>query len=276
MLLLLGLATVFPPASPFFVVAISMLLLTLGIAYWVAGQASPPPHQRRWWSRLLIAAMHVAQPVERGFARYKTRFQTIRIPEAFQELRRRWEARAGRLLDAGQIELWSEGAVPRERLLERLLQLAAEHAWFVRVEPGWAPHDVRFYGDRWSKADVSTVTENHGGGRLLTRVRLRLRATLYQKALSLLIGYVVVLAWFVERRSELLLVPALGFLLFKLLKARRLLRRTVVAGLLQSAQDLGMTLLSDPELLRKPEAPKPAAPKAPSRDAESAPAREAV
>ena len=49
-----------------------MLALTLGVRWLVAGQASPPAHQRRWWSRLLIAAMHVAQPVERGWARYKT------------------------------------------------------------------------------------------------------------------------------------------------------------------------------------------------------------
>jgi hypothetical protein len=272
MLLLLGLATVFAPMSAFLVAAIAMLGTTLGIAYWVAGQASPPPRQRRWWSRLLIAAMHVAQPVERGFARYKTRFQTIRIPEAFHALRRHWEARAGRLLNGPQIELWSESGVPRQQLLERLLQLAAQHAWFVRVDPGWAEHDVRFYGDRWNKVDVSTVTENHGGGRLLTRVRLRLQATLYQKALLFVTGYVVTLAWLADRRSELLLVPGLAFLLYKLVAASRLLRRTVVAALLQSAQDLGMTLVSDAELLR-PLAP-PAG--APPQDAVSAPAREAV
>jgi hypothetical protein len=129
---------------------------------------------------------------------------------------------------------------------------------------------VRFYGDRWSKADVSTVTENHGGGRLLTKVRLELHPTFYQKALLFLIGYVFVLAWFVDRRSELLLVPVLGFLLFKLFAARRRLRRTIVAGLLQSAQDLGMTLLGEPELLKKAE------PVAPVAESEPAPAREAV
>jgi hypothetical protein len=286
MILLLGLATVFqptlfvlPPAgvlgisnvapigNPFLILALLMLLTTLGIAWWVAGQASPPPRQRRWWSRLLIAAMHVAQPVERGSSRYKTRFQTIRIPEAFHELRREWERRAGSVLDRSRIELWSESWVPREKLLERLLQLAAQHHWFIRIDPGWAPHDVRFYGDRWSKADVSTVTENHGGGRLLTRVRLRLQPTLYQRALWLLIGYVFVLAWFVDRRIELLLAPVLGFLAFKLLAARRLLRRTIVAGLLQSAQDLAMTFVGDPELLKKPEPARPAAPAAPAREA---------
>jgi hypothetical protein len=62
-------------------------------------------------------------------------------------------------------------------------------------------------------------------------------------------------------------VPVLGFLAFKLFAARRLLRRTIVAGLLQSAQDLGMALVGDPELLKKPEPARPAAPAAPAREA---------
>ena len=296
MLLLLGLATVFHPTlmvappggmlgasaaigNPFLIAAILMLGTTLGIAYWVAGQASPPLHQRRWWSRLLIAAMHVAQPVERGWARYKTRFQTIQIPDGFDALRAKWEEKAGRLLDRNRIDLWSETWVPREKLLERVLQLAAHHKWFVRIDPGWAPHDVRFYGDRWSKADVQTVTENHGGGRLLTKVNLELQPTLYQKALVFMLAYVSVLAWFVDRRSELVVVPVFLFVLFRLWAARRLLGRTVVAGLLEAAQDLEMTLVDEPDLLKKPmPAPSPAQPASvsPGADAVSLPAREAV
>ena len=48
------------------------------------------------------------------------------------------------LLGRRQVELWSEGWVGREKLLESLLQLAAENRWFVRVDPGWNEHDVRF------------------------------------------------------------------------------------------------------------------------------------
>ena len=38
--------------NPFFFLPVLMLLTTLAVAYRVAGQASPPLHQRRWWSRL--------------------------------------------------------------------------------------------------------------------------------------------------------------------------------------------------------------------------------
>jgi hypothetical protein len=115
----LGVSNVAFIGNPFLIVALLMLLTTIGIAYWVAGQASPPPRQRRWWSRFLIAAMHVAQPVERGWARYKTRFQTIEIPQAFHELRSAWERRAGAVLDRSRVELWSESWVPRARLRGR-------------------------------------------------------------------------------------------------------------------------------------------------------------
>ena len=71
----------------------------------------------------------------------------------------------------------------------------------MRVDPGWAPHDVRFYGDRWCKADLITVTENHGGGKLLTRLRLRTRATLYHNALLFFLGYLLVLGYFMTRRA---------------------------------------------------------------------------
>ena len=87
-----------PLANPLLLLPVLMLLTTLGVSILVARQASPPVRQRRWWSRLLIAAMHVAQPVERGSARYRTRFETIVIPEALHGLRRSWERRTGALL----------------------------------------------------------------------------------------------------------------------------------------------------------------------------------
>ncbi|MGE0454981.1 MAG: glycosyltransferase [Vicinamibacteria bacterium] len=277
-LLLLGLAIVFHPqllifertaeglmpasilaqvSNPLFLLPLGMLLTTALVAWWVAGQAQPLPHQRRWWSRALIAAMHVAQPVERGWARYKTRFETIEIPAAVHAIRNRWEQRAASLLDRNGLELWSESWATRETLLTRLVALAARHQWFLRIDPGWEPRDVRFYGDRWAKCDIVTVSENHGGGRLLTRVRLISSATLYHKALAFLIVYVLTLAWFVRPISALLLTPALGLMAMTLFSARRVLRRTVVAALLEVAQELGMTVVDAPDLLKGTPVPEP-------------------
>jgi hypothetical protein len=235
--------------NPLVLLPLLMWLATLGVAYLVAGQASPPVHQRRWWSRLLIAAMHVAQPVERGYARYSTRFKTISIPESLHELRRSWEPRAGVLLRRAELELWSEQGVDRQRLLDRLLALAAERRWFVRLDPGWSARDVRFYGDRWFKADLLTVTENHGGGKRLTRLRLRVQPTLYHSALVLLLGYVLALSWFLDGRWALAFAPFLAAVGWRLSASRRRLRATVNACVLAVAEELGLSVVGAPGIL---------------------------
>jgi hypothetical protein len=203
--------------------------------------------------------MHVAQPVERGWARYRTRLRTIEIPESLNQLRRAWERRARRALGRRRIELWSDDGVGRETLLERLVALAGQHRWFVRVDPGWAPHDVRFYGDRWCKADLSSVTENHGGARRLTRLEVRLMATLYHKLVVFLLGYVLVLVSLVDHRWALLLAPPALAVAWQLFASRRRLLRTLVACILATAQELRMTLVGAPELLRAPSEPEAAA-----------------
>jgi hypothetical protein len=256
---LLGGFALSPLANPLLLLPVGMLALTLGVAYLVAGQASPPVPQRRWWSRLLIAAMHVAQPVERGWARYKTRFETIVIPETFHALRRAWRRRAGRLLGRAEIALWSEDGTSREKLLESLLQLTAEHRWFVRVDPGWDSHDVRFYGDRWGKTDLVTVTENHGGGKRLTRVRLRPASTLFQKALWIALAYVFVLAWGLCAACALFVGPALLALLVSVRLSGRRLNEVVMASVLSVAEGLGMTVVGEPDAFRRPLPDGPAA-----------------
>jgi O-antigen biosynthesis protein len=246
-----------PLANPFLVLPVLMLAATACVAFLVAGQAQPPLHQRRWWSRLLIAAMHVAQPVERGWARYKTRFLTIEIPEALHDLRRAWERRAAALLRGPEIQLWSEEGVDRESLLKELLALAARHRWFVRVDSGWETHDVRFYGDRWCKADLVTVSENHGGGRRLTRARLVTAPTLYQKAAIFLSAYVVVFALGIRAELELAVIPVAGLFLWHLRASARRLRSVVMAAVLSVAEAHGMSVVGDPDAFRRPAKPEP-------------------
>jgi hypothetical protein len=174
------------------------------------------------------------------------RFRTISIPDALRPLRESWEARAGKLLGRGELSLWSELGVDRHRVLERLLALAAEHGWFVRVDPGWSARDVRFYGDRWCKADLLSVTENHGGGRRLTRLRVRIQPTLYHNALVLLLGYLLTLATLVNGRWALALLPFLAAAGWRLFASRRRLRSTVNASVLAVAEELGLDVLGMP------------------------------
>ncbi len=240
-----------PLLNPLLLLPLGMLAMTAGVAFVAAGQSTPRGEQRRWWSRLLIAALHVAQPVERGWARYRTRFEDIRIPDVVHRLRRAWEARGGKLLRGDELALWSESWIGREELLKELLDLARTHHWFVRVDSGWLPNDVRFYGDRWCKADLVTVTENHGGPRRLTRVRLKQRATLFQKALLLALGYLFVLAWAAAPSAALYVAPFLLLMVGRVFASERQLRGAVMAAVLTSARQLGMTVVGAPDLLAR-------------------------
>jgi len=169
------------------------------------------------------------------------------IPEALHALRRVWENRAGGLLRRRQLDLWSEDGVGREKLLEFILALTTEAGWFVRVDPGWNGHDLRFYGDRWCKADLVTVTENHGGGKGLTRVRLKPAATLFQKALLVLLGYLLVFAWGIRPVAALAVSPLLLAWVVWLRVSGARLRSVVMASLLAVAERLGMTVVGEPK-----------------------------
>ena len=112
---------------------------------------------------------------------------------------------------------------------------------------------MRFYGDRWCKADLVTVTENHGGGKLLTRVRLKPAATLFQKALLVLLGYVLVFAWGISPTAALVVSPLLAAWVIWLRASGARLRSVVMASVLTVAERLGMTVVGEPRAFEQPD-----------------------
>src|SRR5262249_24564100 len=63
-------AWLFPFVWP---VAVSSMLLSLGVSAAAAVQAEIPPAKRRLWSRPLVVLLFLLQPVSRGLARYRSR-----------------------------------------------------------------------------------------------------------------------------------------------------------------------------------------------------------
>ena len=235
-----------PLANPLLLLPVLMLAVTAGLAGRLAGQATPQPHQKRWWSRLLIAAMHVAQPVERGFVRYRTRFAWLGLPEAVEEMRRRWAERSTAMLHREVVELWTEKGAGREELLQRLVELARECGWRARVDHGWSSHDLELGGDRWSTTELSTVTEEHGACRRLTAVRLRARLTPFAFQLVALSLWGLVLGAQAGTAGVLLGgALVLGVQAWLLLCARQS-RAAAAAGVLTAAASLHMTPLREP------------------------------
>ncbi|MBK9516769.1 MAG: glycosyltransferase [Anaeromyxobacter sp.] len=272
--LILGLAVVAEPSlwlshgawtvwsnlgNPLVFLPATMVLATLAVAWLVAGQATPPVHQRRWWSRLLIAAMHVLQPVARGYARYQARFRTRHVSEPLHALSRRWEERAGGLLGRRELALWSEDGQGRDQLLERLVAQARAQGAMLRADSGWEPFDLTIRGDRWSNVELTTVTEEHGGGRRLTRVRARLRATPSLYAILAATSYLMLFVWLWEPAWEVVMAAPATMVVAVVISSSRRLRRVAMASVLSVAEALGMSVVGAPGALRRPEGAAPVA-----------------
>jgi hypothetical protein len=73
----------------------------------------------------------------------------------------------------GRRIFWSEEGRDRHYLLGAIFQLLEEEGWRYSTDTGWNEWDVQIYGNFWWSIALQTVTEYHGGGKCLTRVRLR-------------------------------------------------------------------------------------------------------
>jgi hypothetical protein len=56
-----------------------------------------------------------------------------------------------------------------------MFRLLDEEGWRYSTDSGWNDWDIQIYGNFWWSIALQTVTEDHGRGRCLTRVRLRNR-----------------------------------------------------------------------------------------------------
>ncbi len=176
---LLAVAALFWP--PALVGVALMLLLSLLVAGMQAAQARLAPQHDGPASRLLVGALCYAQPLVRSWKRYTTRLLRSRPPADGAA-----PAAAGRMPLAGALVVayWSEEGRERTQLLDGVLSYLDAHRWEKVIDSGWASWDVRVYCHPGAAVDLCTAEEDHGGGKRLIRVRYRLRAGGYLKALT--------------------------------------------------------------------------------------------
>ena len=71
-------------------------------------------------------------------------------------------------------------------MLGALFELLEEEGWRYSTDSGWNDWDIQIYGNFWWSIALQTVTEYHGGGKCLTRVRLRNRMVITTVILNLI------------------------------------------------------------------------------------------
>jgi GT2 family glycosyltransferase len=203
-----------------------MLGGTLCVALSYMVRASIEPKFDTAGARLLVMFLAFVQPLVRGFSRYFTWLHFKRTPtsviRAHEHLPERGRFGGG----LNRRVFWSEQGRDRHYLLGAIFQLLDEEGWRYSTDSGWNEWDIQIYGNFWWSIALQTVTEYHGGGKCLTRVRLRNRFVTTTIILNL-----IALSLLIYRQLNIshvdlwFLVPYLLFLLFLWTRARLLKSR---------------------------------------------------
>ncbi|HMH04514.1 MAG TPA: glycosyltransferase [Candidatus Udaeobacter sp.] len=205
-----------------------MLGGTLCVALSYMVRASIEPKFDTAGARLLVMLLAFVQPLVRGFSRYFTWLHFKRTPGSVIRAHEHLPERSRFAGSLSRRVFWSEQGRDRHYLLGAIFELLDEEGWRYSTDSGWNEWDIQIYGNFWWSIALQTVTEYHGGGKCLTRVRLRNRfvtTTIIFNliALSLLIYHQLN----ISHVDLWVLVPYLLFLVFLWTRARLLKSRVV-------------------------------------------------
>jgi len=177
-------------------------------------------------ARLLVMLLAFAQPLVRGWSRYFTWLHFKRTPRSVIQAHEHLPNGNGVFSTLSRRIFWSEQGRDRHYLLGALFQLLDEEGWRYSTDTGWNEWDIQIYGNFWWSVTLHTVTEYHGAGKCLTRVRLRDRLVT-----TTVIFNLIALALLVYRQLNIFhldlwsIIPYGLFVLFLATRARALKSR---------------------------------------------------
>jgi hypothetical protein len=223
--------------------AITSLLITLGVCAAAGAQAGLPKNKTRWWSRPMVAALYFLQPIVRGWARYQGRLTLRPVPLAVPHPLDSVALREGKQ-SLDEVAYWAEQPVDRLAWVADILGRMARHGWPNKSDIGWSEYDVEVYGSRWSHLQLTTVAEEHPPGKQILRCRLRARCSLPAKvAFCLLCGLELAVSRVAAARREwwwLLALAAIPLFVWFLQREKRTLQSLCVVFLDHAAKEWKM------------------------------------
>ncbi|MDO8433958.1 MAG: glycosyltransferase [Candidatus Binatus sp.] len=126
-------------------------------------------------ARLLIAYLAYTGPMIRTITRYKTRAKASTGLGAAETIRQKpsidWARRSVNLA------YWNEQYVTRDTLLDRVVKLFARTGHPAIVDAGWNDFDLEVHPSPWTRIELKTADEEHGGMKLKNIVVARIRTT---------------------------------------------------------------------------------------------------
>jgi len=181
---LLGIAGLF--AHTFWIIAALMVLATLAMTAREALRLRVEPPYSTRKGRVQLFFLCLTQPVLRGGARFLGTLRRGTLP--------RGPVLGGKFANfpklafwkrVGHLALWSEVGADRDKLLGKLVPTLNTLGWPFALDNGWKDWDLELNRSRWWVVRLTTVTEYHGDGKVLTRVRLASKATSLNIAFNL-------------------------------------------------------------------------------------------
>ena len=220
---LFGLGFFLPPLR---IVPYLMFGGTLCVALSYMVRTSIEPKFDTVHARLLVMLLAFVQPLVRGWSRYFTWLHFKRTPRSVIRAHEYLPTGRSAIGHLGRRIFWSEGGRDRHYLLGAIFQLLEEEGWRYSTDTGWNEWDIQIYGNFWWSIALQTVTEYHGGGKCLTRVRLRDRLVT-----TTVIFNLIALALLVYRQLNIshvdlwFIIPYLLFVIVLATRARALKSR---------------------------------------------------
>jgi glycosyltransferase involved in cell wall biosynthesis len=185
-------------------------------------------------ARLLVMILAFVQPLVRGFSRYFTWLRFKRTPASVIRKHEHLPERVRAGGSPNRRTFWSEQGRDRHYLLGALFELLEEEGWRYSTDSGWNDWDIQIYGNFWWSIALQTVTEYHGGGKCLTRVRLRNRMVITAIIFNLMAISLLIYRQLNVSHLDLWFISGYGlFLVFLATRARALKSR--VAELVELA-----------------------------------------
>jgi O-antigen biosynthesis protein len=210
--------------------ALASVAFSLSVCAVAAAQAHVPREKRRWWSRPVVAAMFLLQPIVRGWHRLKVRLNFELAPPPQQLMARAHDA-------PDTVVFWSAGHADRYRFLEAIQSQVAAQSRPARLDTGWDRFDLEVQASAWNRIQLTTVTEELDQGR--RNIRCRLDATWSARSrilIALLTACTaIVISMLRESLPWIWMTLALLPLAIWFVEEDRLIRQAAFAGLLESA-----------------------------------------
>jgi GT2 family glycosyltransferase len=202
-ILLAAAALVWPWAGA---VAALMLVLAVAVAGLQAAQARLARSHDGIGPRCVVGLLCYLQPLVRSWERYRTRL----FCPLDRNVNPTEPADVGRVPFSGrQLRVyWTEDGRERTELLQAVASSLSEQRWGIVYDSGWERWDLELHGHPWSRVRCRTVQEEHGGGRRLIRVGVRVHVSAAAVVSGTAIG--LALAWLAVRSlaGEPMVTPA--------------------------------------------------------------------